>query len=174
MEIATPGITERNMANKLSRTLIRIIGAISLVLSLRGFYELGEAGRLAINHTGQISGAPLFRQIFWTMTALNGVFMVCMALASIGLLRLKPNAVRIYTWLYIALVVYVFAPGLLWGDGPFGRSMAAASGVGSLGLAPLTLFPFPFVYAVMSVVLVTLAAKKIGDISSDILQSQAV
>jgi hypothetical protein len=159
------------MATKLSRTLIRIIGVISLVLSLRGFYDLGEAGRLVINHTGQISGAPLFRQIFWTMTALNVVFLVCMALTSIGLLRLKRDAVRIYTWLYIALVAYAFAPGLLWGGGSFGTSMAAASGVGGLGIAPLTLFPFPFVYAVMSVVLVNLATTKIGDRSSDTLHS---
>jgi hypothetical protein len=162
------------MATKLSRTLIRIIGVISLVLSLRGFYDLVEAGRLVINHTGQISDAPLFRQIFWTMTALNAAFLVSMTLTSIGLLRLKRNAVRIYIWLYIALVAYVFEPGLLWGGGPLGRSIAAASGVGLLGLAPLTLFPFPFVYAVMSVLLVSLAAKKIGNRSSDTLHSQAV
>jgi hypothetical protein len=162
------------MANKLSRTLIRIIGAVSLVLSLKGFYDLGEAGRLVINHTGQISYAPLFRQIFWIMTALNAVFLVCMALTSIGLLRLKRNAVRFYTWLYMALVAYAFAPGLLWGDGPFGRSVAAASGIGSLGIVSLTLLPIPFAYALMSVVLVNLAAKKTGDRSSDTLQSQAV
>jgi hypothetical protein len=162
------------MATNLSRTLIRIIGAISLVLSLRAFYDLGEAGRLVINHTGQISGAPLFRHVFWTMTALNAVFLGAMTLTSIGLLRLKRNAVRIYTWLYIALVAYAFAPGLFWGGSPLGRSIAAASGVGGIGIAPLTLFPFPFVYAVMSVVLVTLAAKKIGDTSSDTLHSQAV
>ena len=162
------------MATKLSRMLIRSIGVTSLVLSLRGFYDLGEAGQLVINHTGQISGAPLFRQIFWTMTALNGVFLVCMALTSIGLLRLKSDAVRIYTWLYIALVAYAFAPGLLWGGGPFGRSMAAASGVGGLGIASLTLLPIPFAYALISVVLVNLAVKKIGDGSSDTLHFQAV
>jgi len=84
-----------------------------------------------------------------------------MAVTSIGLFRLKPNAVRIYTLLYIALVAYAFAPGLLWGGGPFGRSMAAASGVGSLGIVSLTLLPIPFAYALMSLVLVNLAAKKI-------------
>lgn len=162
------------MATKFSRTLIRIIGAISLVLSLRGFYDLGEAGRLVINHTGQISDAPLFRQVFWTMTALNAAFLASMTLTSIGLLRVKRNAVRIYTWLYIALVAYAFAPGMFWGGGPLGRSIAAASGVGSLGIVSLTLLPIPFAYALASVVLVNLAGKKIGDTSSNTLHSQTV
>jgi len=73
------------------------------------------------------------------------------------------RAVRIYIWLYIALALYAFAPGLFWGGGSLGKSIAAASEVGGLGIAPLTLFPFPFVYAVISVVLVTFVSKKIGD-----------
>jgi hypothetical protein len=79
------------------------------------------------------------------MTGLNAVFLVSMTLTSIGLLRLKPRAVRIYIWLYIALALYAFAPGLFWGGGSLGKSIAAASGVGGLGIAPLTLFAFPFV-----------------------------
>ncbi|MCI0348419.1 MAG: hypothetical protein L0Z53_03250 [Acidobacteriales bacterium] len=96
------------------------------------------------------------------MNFLNAVFLVSIIFTAIGLVRLKRNAVRVYTWLYSGLVVYAFAPGLMWGSGHLGRSIAAASGVGAIGIAPLTLFPIPFVYAAVSVLLVNLAMKKLG------------
>lgn len=74
-----------------------------------------------------------------------------MILTAVGLLLLKPSAMKAYTWLYVMLVVYAFAPGLLWIRGPIGTSIAAGSGVGDLGLGPLMFYPFPFVYAVLSV-----------------------
>ncbi|HEY7405659.1 MAG TPA: hypothetical protein VIB39_19195 [Candidatus Angelobacter sp.] len=150
------------------KLLLRVIGATSLILSLWGFDYLAESVQQAFIYPVHIPGAPLFQQVFWTMTALDAIFLVAIAFASIGLLRLKRNAVRIYTWLYIALMFYVFAPGAFWESGPLRRSIAAASGVGAIPLAPLILFPIPFVYAVVSVLLVNLAARKIGNSPIDI------
>jgi hypothetical protein len=52
------------MATKLSRTLIRIIGAISLILSFWRFFYLGDAARRVLIYSVQISGAPYFGTCF--------------------------------------------------------------------------------------------------------------
>jgi len=69
---------------------------------------------------------------------------------------------KVYTWLWVTLVVYVFAVGMLWNiRGPIGTSIAAASGTGDIGLGPLVFYPFPFVYPILSVGLVNLAARQL-------------
>jgi hypothetical protein len=156
------------------RILIRMIGLISLVLSCWGFYDLARMVRRVLIYPVHIPEAPFFQQVFWAMALLNVAFLVSMSVAAIGLLRVKRSAVRFYTWLYFALVIYTFAPGMMWGPGSLGSSIAAASGVGSVGIESMTLYPIPFLYAAVSILLVNLAMRKLGGASSDTLQSQAI
>lgn len=63
---------------------------------------------------------PFFRQAFFTMNAINALFLVAMILTAIGLVLLKHNAMKVYTWLWVTIVVYSLAEGMLWNlRGPY-------------------------------------------------------
>jgi hypothetical protein len=141
--------------------LIQTIGVVTFVLSLWGFYWLVDGFWRELVRPLRVSEAPFFRQVFFAMNAIDAVVLIAMILTVIGLVLLKPRAMKVYTWLYTALVVYAFAPGMLWTLSPVGMSIAAASGVGDIGLGPLLFYPFPFVYAVLSVGLVNLAMRQL-------------
>ena len=143
--------------------LIQAIGVLTFALSLWGFYCLVDVFRRELARPLRMAEAPFFRQAFFTMNAIDAVFLVAMILTAVGLLLLKPSAMKAYTWLYVMLVVYEFALGMLWTSSPFGASIAAASGVGNLGRGPLLLlfYPFPYVYPILSVGLVNLAARQL-------------
>jgi hypothetical protein len=143
--------------------LIQTVGAASIFLSLWGAYLLVNSFRLELAHPFLNSKAPFFREVFLGMNAIDAAFLIVMIVTAIGLLMLRPNAARFYTWLYVVLVVYAFAPGVLWGiSGPVGMSIAAASGVGDEGLAPLLFYPLPFVYPIASVLLVNIATRRLS------------
>jgi hypothetical protein len=125
--------------------LIQTIGVVTFVLSLWGFNWLVDVFWRELVRPLRVSEAPFFRQVFFAMNAIDAVVLITMILTAIGLVLLKPTAMKVYTWLYMALVVYAFAPGMLWTLSPVGMSIAAASGVGDIGLGPLLFYPFPFV-----------------------------
>jgi hypothetical protein len=142
--------------------LVQGIGVVSFALSVWGFYWLVYVFRRELVRPLHMAEAPFFRRAFFTMNAIDTVFLVAMMLTSVGLLLLKPSAMKVYTWLWVTLVVYEFAVGMLWNiRGPIGTSIGAASGVGDIGLGPLVFYPFPFVYPILSVGLVNLAARQL-------------
>ena len=143
------------------RVAIQIIGLATIGLSLAGFRWLAGGLQRELAHPLQMPEAPAFRSVFLAMNLVDCIFLLSMCVAAIGFLRVKPGAVKFYTWIYIVLVFYVFAPGAFWGSGPIGRSIAAASGVGDPGLAPLIFFPIPFLYGIVSVMLANLAIRKL-------------
>jgi hypothetical protein len=136
--------------------LIQTIGVITFVLSLWGFYWLAAGFSRELVRPFRVSGAPFFRHVFFAMNAFDAVVLIAMTLTAIGLVLLKPSAIKVYTWLYVVLVVYAFTPGMLWTLSPVGKSIAA-SGVGDMALGPLLFYPFPFVYPILSVGLLNLA-----------------
>ncbi len=103
-----------------------------------------------------------FRPVFFFMTALNVIFLAVAIIASIGLLKLKRRAVGGYTALVVAMFLYNFCLGSMWLlPAPYGISIGAASGVGNMGIAPLELYPIPFLYPFVSTVLINLSHYKL-------------
>jgi hypothetical protein len=147
---------------KIWQRLTQTIGAVSILLALWGFHWLVDGVRREQVHPVAISEAPFFRQAFFIMTAIDATFLSLMILTAVGLLRLKRPAMRVYTRLFVTLAGYIFAVGALWTSGPLGRSIAAASGVGDIGLGPLVFYPAPFVYPVLSAVLINIASRKLA------------
>ena len=143
--------------------LSQAIGAISLILSAIGYYLSIDTLAVELRHGARYEPeTPFFREAFFTMTAIDAAFLVAVVLASIALIRLKPKAAKVYTVVMLSLVVYELGVGVLWAlPAPFGRSIASASGVGSMGSAPLLLWPVPLVYPLVSVVIVNLARHKL-------------
>jgi len=147
------------------RRLIQVAAFVSLILSIRGFFFLADGLRRVRMHPIDIPEVPFFREVVLAMNCIDLTLLILMVVAAIGMLQVRRTAVRLYTWLYIAIIFYAFAPGA-WSAGPVGRSIAAASGVGDLGIAPLIFYPIPFVYAALSVLLVNVAIRKVGSAST--------
>ena len=143
---------------KIWRLLLQSIGVITLALSAWGCYDWVITARSEFQHPILDSQAPFFRAAFWTLTAIDAAFVAAIIFAAIKLVQSRPNGALIYSCILGALIVYAFAPGALWLlPNGVGTSIAAASGIGSMGTGPLMFYPFPFVYPVVSIVLVNFA-----------------
>ena len=143
--------------------IIQAVGVTTLGLSIWGCYFLAIALVRVLRYLPAYRPeVPFFRPVFFLMTVMNVVFLATAIVASIGLLKLKRRAVAVYTGLMIAIFLYVFCLGALWLlPAPYGISIGAASGIGDMGIGPLELYPIPFVYPFVSVVLINVAHYKL-------------
>ena len=143
---------------KLWRLLFQSVGVITLALTFWGCYYWTATTWRQFRHPLVDSKAPYFREAFWTLSAIDAALLVIMGFACIQVLRLRPKAAVIYTCSVLALITYAFGIGFLWLlPNGVGVSIGAASGVGSIGTAVLLFYPVPFVYPLLSVVLVNVA-----------------
>jgi hypothetical protein len=153
---------------KIWKPLLQGIGAVTLAFCVWGCCYWVVAAMREFRHPLGDPEAPFFRAAFWTMSAIDAVLLVAIAFASFQLLRLRPKAAMIYTCFVLASVAYALGPGLLWTlPNGVGRSIAAASGIGSVGTGPLMMFPIPFVYPLISVVLVNIARQRLKSANPD-------
>jgi hypothetical protein len=113
---------------------------------------------------------------FGVMTTLNIVFIALLVIASVVLFRLTPGAPRFYCNLVVTYLVYEIVNGSLWlMPDPWGKSIAGASAVGNMGMAPFALFllpmrnwMIPYAYPILSVVVVFIAGRRLGKSSVDV------
>jgi hypothetical protein len=143
---------------KIWRRLMQGVGAISLFLSLSGYCLLIAAIWRVLHQPMLDPQLPLFRAAFFTMSVLDALLLTGMVLVAVRLMKLERKAAANYMWLILAMIAYKSGLGVLWLlPDPIGRSIGAASGIGSMGLALLLLYPIPFVYPLVSVMIVNLA-----------------
>ena len=103
------------------------------------------------------------------MTGINVSFLVSFIIVSVMLLKLRPKAPVVHTCLFLALILYVWTIGILWLlPGGVGGSIAGASGVADMGVAPLAVFPVPFLYALISILCVNIARHRLKKASADV------
>jgi len=144
------------------RLLVQAIGATAIILSVWGFYWLMVMLPRGVKPLSPSlnSEAPYYRTVFLLMNAIEAIFLTAFVVIAVSLLRMKSArpAVRAYTWTSISLVIYTFLLGCLWGlNSPIGSSIATATGVGCIALAPLLNYPAQYVYLTVTVVLANLA-----------------
>jgi len=143
------------------RLLIQAVGATTILLSAWGFYALTSTLLRGLEPLDPdlSSEAPYFRSAFLIMDAIVAVLLTGMIVAAVNLLiRASHKAVIAYTVLSVCLLIYANALGFLWRPGPVGMSIAAASGVGNVGLGLLVFFPVKFLYLTITVILANLAS----------------
>jgi hypothetical protein len=134
----------------------RAIAIVNFVLLGRGLrYFLFEA--LDIAAFRRYSQPQFFWYAYFSFVALNFVFLVVLLAISVSLLIGSRRGVWAYAIGVILLIFYWFLTGALWLlPDPVGKSVAAATGVGNLGLASYEFFPnirgifLPDVYPVVS------------------------
>jgi len=154
---------------KIWQWLLRGIGAVTLAFCIWGSYYWIVAASRVWRHPVYDPAAPFFRAALWTMSSIDAILLATIAFASLRLLRLRPKSAMIYTCSVLASVVYVFAPGLFWLiPNGVGRSIAAASGIGSMGTGPLMMFPVPLAYPLISAVLVCVGRWKLRSAHADL------
>jgi len=143
------------------KVVSRAIGALDSILSVFGLYLFIDPisrGLLALNAPSS-ANAPYFRTAFMTMILINGVLLILFVFASVQLLRLSKSGLTVHTTASVLLVAYDILVATLWTTGgPMGMSVAAATGVGNMGIAPFNLVPY--VYPVASTVLLLIAHRK--------------
>lgn len=143
---------------KMWRLLLQTVGALNLALSVMGCYALAITAAAVSRHPHTDPSEPYFYTSFWIMSAIDAAFLIVFVFVSIMLLRLHRWAAIAHTCVVLALIVYAFAPGLLWLlPHGVGESIAGASGVGNMGVGTLLFFPVPFLYPLISVVCVNIA-----------------
>jgi hypothetical protein len=149
---------------KWARIALRIVGAINATLALAGLYsQIGSAYFFFFNYTDPFffkytdpTALASFKPVFAEMTVINLAFIGVLLATALSFIRAKVSAVNLYSILVFLLFGYWRAIGRLWRvGGGFGRSVAAATGVGNMGIAFFYfLFLVPCLYPFVSTVLV--------------------
>ena len=145
--------------------LFRVIGSVNLVLSVVGLYYLLDSVVFWLTNPNRNSTEPYFYDAFLAMVAINLVFIALLCHTAFDLLRLRLAGAKRYTWTVLSLIGYNLLCALCWTiPGPFGNSVAAASGVGNLGTAPFefALLLVPEGYPLLSVVALHLACRRLA------------
>jgi hypothetical protein len=145
------------------KAVLRTIGALDSILSILGLYLfLDPISRGLLTPDASGAEPPYFRAAFVTMIATNGVLLLLFVLAAVQLLRLKKSGVTAHTTASTLLVAYYLLIYRLGSaGGRAGMSVAAAIGIGNLGIAPFLCFNFaPYVYPIASTVPLLVARRK--------------
>jgi hypothetical protein len=145
--------------------LFRAIGFVNLGLSAVGLYYLLDSVIFWLANPNRNPRNPYFYYAFYPMAAINLTLITLLSLTSFDLLGLRLDVVKRYTWFVLAVVGYEILVALCWTiPGPFGMSVAGASGVGNMGIAPFefALFYVPYGYPVVSLVALRLACRSLA------------
>jgi len=88
-----------------------------------------------------------FATWFWAMAFINLCFLALLVVGGIHLFRLRSSGVTICNVVFAAEIVYFLIIGLLWFalPTPISMGVAAASGVGNMGLGPQVISGYPLV-----------------------------
>jgi hypothetical protein len=141
-----------------------MIGALDAVLSVLGLYLLLGPIARGLFALKASADAPYFKIAIVTMTVTNGVLLLLFVWAAFQLLRLKKSGVTAHTTASALLIACDLLIAACWAvGGHVGMSVAAATGVGNLGIAPFQCFNLaPYVYPIASTLLLLIARRKIG------------
>jgi hypothetical protein len=125
-----------------------IIGILNLLFATVGIYVECQTFS-STQHIRNTEIAPFTIEVFDTMTAINLLLMVALALAGYFLLRLRSGAVTFCNLVFTAEILYVVLLMALPFQGPVGQSISAAAGVGSVALMVQALVGYPLVGIVL-------------------------
>jgi hypothetical protein len=146
-----------------ARTLFLCFGAINIVFAVVGGYYVWSSVRWVSVSYKPHPAAPYFKSVFLVATVINVAVLVALVLAALSLLKLRPSGVAIHSATCISAVAYAILTGALWNLGPVGASIAAASGVGNMGIAPFgMLFGIPAFYPLSSTILLQFARWRVA------------
>jgi hypothetical protein len=99
---------------------------------------------------GAVENAPTnshFATWFWVMASINLCFLALLVVGSVRLFQLRPSGVTICNAVFVGELIYFLGIAFLWSalPRPVSMGLAAATGVGDMGLSPQLISGYPFV-----------------------------
>ncbi len=97
---------------------------------------------------GAVENAPTnphFATWFWALASINLCFLALLVVGGVHLFQLRPSGVTICNAVFVGEVIYFLVIGFLWSalPRPVAMGLAAATGVGSMGLSPQLISGYP-------------------------------
>jgi hypothetical protein len=101
-------------------------------------------------HVGAVENVPEnshFAAWFWVMFVINLCFLALLVVGGVHLFQLRPSGITICNAVFVGEIAYFLVTGLLWSALPRSVSIgvAAATGVGNMGLGPQVISGYPLV-----------------------------
>ncbi len=128
--------------------VFRVFGIANFLLVGAGLLFLSTSVvAVGAGTIGNTSEHPYFLLAFWTMVAINFMLLALLILGGIRLWQLKIQGVAVCNGVFVAEFVYFMTLTFLWRAVPpsLSLSIAAATGVGSMGLSPQLICGYPLV-----------------------------
>jgi hypothetical protein len=99
---------------------------------------------------GAVENAPdssHFATWFWALASINLCFLALLFVGGVRLIQLRPSGVTICNAVFVGEIIYFLVIGFLWSalPRPLSMGLAAATGVGSMGLSPQLISGYPLV-----------------------------
>jgi hypothetical protein len=134
-----------------------VFASLGLLFSASSVFAVRER---AVGNTSQY---PYFLLAFWTMTTVNLVLLTLLTFGGIRLLQLRKLGVGVCNAVFAGEIAYFMTLGILWRavSPPVSMSIAAATGVGSMGLSTQLISGYPLV----ALIFLNLARRRIQTIT---------
>ncbi len=131
------------IAKRLPQLVTSTFGVLNLVFVVVGLYVSFQT----LAHPGHLSNSqfsPFLVEVFYTMSAVNLLFLLVLALSGFLLLRTGIKAVKFANVVFLAEIVYLV--GSLWPTrGPVGHSITGAYGIGNVAIMVQLVVGYPVV-----------------------------
>jgi hypothetical protein len=126
---------------------LRAFGIANLVFVAIGLWAISyPVAAVAAGRMGNSPDQPYFLRAFWTMTAMNLVFLALLAFTGVRLLQLRRSAVKACNILFVAEILYfVCIPWSKEIPRDVALSIAAATGIGNMGIAVNLFTGYPII-----------------------------
>lgn len=131
-----PAVTYRVFA--IGNVLVALIGLLFL---------LPTAWSVRIGAVENVPTDSHFATWFWAMAYINMCFFALLVVGGVHLFKLRPSGVTISNVVFIGEIIYFPVIGFMWSALPrtFSMGLAAATGVGNMGISPQLICGYPFV-----------------------------
>jgi len=143
--------------------VFRGFGIANLIFASVGLLFLAESA-FAIRQrlVGNMPDQPYFLLVFWTMTTVNIVLLTFLIFGGIRLLQLRTLGVVVCNAVFAGEIAYFIAVSILWFPANhLSMSIAAATGIGSMGLSPQLICGYP----VVALIFLNLARRRLQTVN---------
>jgi hypothetical protein len=148
---------------KWARIVLRSVGVVNACLAVLGGSGLVETTyRIVKAHKGR-PVQPYFWGAFATMDLLNVIFLFALLIVAVQFIRIRTSLIDAYAIGVLILFAYDESIGMMWWAGKgAAHAVAAATGVGNIGIAPFEfLFVAPYLYPLVTVVLLQVLRRRL-------------
>lgn len=155
-----------------AQRVVRTLGLVSLLVVAFGFPLCVTTAVRFPQRNVWDPQQPYLAQVFWTMTVINAVFLVALAVGSVLLMRTDRRGLRLCNLVFAAEILYWLASGVAplylglafkrsdWAIG-MARSVGGATGIGNMGISLQILTAYP----IIALVALNLAFRRIPSLT---------